>query len=72
MISNRGTQVWAEGSVFTDCVDHYRVRFEGSGPQPIPALLRLASAASERARLCSLEMLLTIGGRPAYSLAQGQ
>ena len=28
MISNRGTQVWPTGSVFTECVDYYRVRFE--------------------------------------------
>ena len=32
----------------------------------------LLRAVSERARLCSLEVLLEIGGRPAYSLAQGQ
>jgi hypothetical protein len=28
LISNRGTQVWPTGSVYTECVDYYRVRFE--------------------------------------------
>ena len=28
IISNRGTQVWPTGSVYTECVDYYRVRFE--------------------------------------------
>ena len=28
MISNRGTQVWPKGSVLTQCVNHYRCRFE--------------------------------------------
>ena len=28
MLSNRGTQVWPTGSLFTECVNHYRARFE--------------------------------------------
>ena len=74
MISNRGTQVWPTGSRFTECVDHYRVRFLGAAGQQVstPRLLSLAAAASERARLCSLEILLEIDGDPAFSLAQGQ
>ena len=28
MVSNRGTQVWPRGSLLTECVNHYRVRFE--------------------------------------------
>lgn len=72
MISNRGTQVWPTGSVFTDCVNHYRVRFESDGPHTTQELLQLATAVSERARLCSLEMLLRVDDQPGYSLAQGQ
>lgn len=72
MISNRGTQVWPTGSAFTDCVNHYRVRFEADGPRTAPELLQLAATVSERARLCSLEMLLRVDGERAFSLAQGQ
>ena len=28
LISNRGTQVWPTGSVYTECTDYYRARFE--------------------------------------------
>ncbi|HSO37980.1 MAG TPA: isocitrate/isopropylmalate family dehydrogenase, partial [Labilithrix sp.] len=74
MISNRGTQVWPRGSALTDCVDQYRIRVESAGPAParVGELLELAASIHAIARLCSVEMLLTIAGKPAYSLAQGQ
>lgn len=28
LVSNRGTQVWPTGSVYTECVVYYPVRFE--------------------------------------------
>ena len=79
MLSNRGTQVWPTGSVFTECVNHYRARFQSKNSVPTKDLLLLASeiqdvAASTGAdvRICSLEMLLVIDGKPGFSLAQGQ
>lgn len=74
MISNRGTQVWPSGSVLTDCVDQYRIRVASDGPAPahVGELLELGARIHAIARLCSVEMLLTIAGKPAYSLAQGQ
>jgi isocitrate dehydrogenase len=73
MLSNRGTQVWPVSSRFTDCVDHYRVRFLSPGHEVgMHRLMNLAAAVSERARLCSLEVLLEIDGKPAFSMAQGQ
>ncbi|CAN5901845.1 NADP-dependent isocitrate dehydrogenase [soil metagenome] len=74
MISNRGTQVWPRGSALTDCVDQYRIRVESAGRAParVGELLELAASIHAIARLCSVEMLLTIAGKPAYSLAQGQ
>jgi hypothetical protein len=35
-------------------------------------LLKLASKITSNVRICSLEMLLTKGGKRMYSLAQGQ
>lgn len=71
MISNRGTQVWPTGSSFTDCINHYRIRFEGESvsQQQVCAVL---SAAAELFPLCGAEWLREIDGERAYSLAQGQ
>ena len=72
MISDRGTQVWPTGSVFTDCVNHHRVRVESEQPVAPSEIFQLAGRLSSQLRVCSLEALLRIGGTPAYSLAQGQ
>ena len=77
MISNRGTQVWPTGSVFTECVDYYRARFEiregvalGTfGQGPCHSLLR---RIAERYLVASYELLRTFDGQRGYSLAQGQ
>lgn len=77
LISNRGTQVWPTGSVFTECVDYYRVRFElrdGVTPgtfgqsRAIALLDRIAEAFT----VCSYELLRTFDGVKGYSMAQGQ
>ena len=74
MVSNRGTQVWPEGSVFTECVDQYRVRIEvDQGIEASEAtMLDVARGVADVVRVCSVEMLLVIGDRPGFSLAQGQ
>ncbi len=74
MISNRGTQVWPEASVFTECVDQYRARFElNEGYElRIAELLAFAQAVSADVTVASVELLRYIGGKPGYSLAQGQ
>ncbi|MFT5355795.1 MAG: isocitrate dehydrogenase [Polyangiales bacterium] len=71
MISNRGTQVWPTGSPFTDCVNHYRVRFEGETVKQ-SQIAALLTAAGERFPLCGAEWLREIDGQRGYSLAQGQ
>jgi isocitrate dehydrogenase len=73
-ISNRGTQVWPTGSVFTDCVDQYRVRIETEIGLVTDRnkLLQLATAISTSVTICSVEMLTLLDGKRAYSLAQGQ
>lgn len=72
MISNRGTQVWPTGSVYTDCVNHHRVRVEAEHPVSPSSLYALAARVSTDLRVCSTESLLYIGNTPAFSLAQGQ
>ncbi len=72
MISNRGTQVWPTGSSYTDCVNHYRLRFESERPVQQSALVALIGEVSERFPVCSAEWLRVIDGQRAYSLAQGQ
>ncbi len=77
LISNRGTQVWPTGSVYTECVDYYRVRFElkegvvaGSFGQA--RCVALMDKIAEKFTVCSYELLRTFDGVKGYSLAQGQ
>lgn len=77
LISNRGTQVWPTGSVYTECVDYYRVRFElkdgyrpgDFGQAPMVALL---DRIAEKFTVCSYELLRVFDGQKGYSMAQGQ
>lgn len=82
MLSNRGTQIWPTGSLFTECINHYRARFESADGKPLATndLLEMikgvtktgVQADGSHVRLCSLEMLLKIGDKKGFSLAQGQ
>ncbi|QOJ01854.1 MAG: isocitrate dehydrogenase [Phycisphaeraceae bacterium] len=73
LISNRGTQVWPTGSVFTECVDYYRVRFESrAGALTQAACVALLDRVAERFTVCSYELLRTFDGVKGFSLAQGQ
>ncbi len=70
MISNRGTMVWPSGSLFTECVDHYRVRVEGEMSQP--EIFDFLSKLSSQFYIPSHEVLRTYDDRAGFSLAQGQ
>lgn len=70
MISNRGTQVWPSGSIFTECIDHYRVRVEGDMSQK--EIFSLLSSLSDTFYIPSFEILRMYGDKKGYSLAQGQ
>jgi len=93
MLSNRGTQVWPTGSMFTECINTYRCRFEvprrttsATGTTTTAAasasstayrtedLLQLAAEVTkdDATRVCSLELLLQLGSKSGYTLAQGQ
>ncbi|WP_218331264.1 isocitrate/isopropylmalate family dehydrogenase [Hydrotalea lipotrueae] len=73
-ISNRGTQVWPTGSVYTNLVNQYNVRFESIDDMPLNQMdvLGLYVSMSGNFKICSSELLLMLGNKKAYSLAQGQ
>jgi isocitrate dehydrogenase len=73
-ISNRGTQVWPKGSVFTNLVNQYACRFESVGEQSLTQtdLLELYKRLANDFKICSIEVLNMWDGKKAYSLAQGQ
>jgi isocitrate dehydrogenase len=73
-ISNRGTQVWPTGSVFTNLVNQYRCRFESLEDAPLTQIdvLELYKKVMTDFKVCSLELLNMWEGKKAYSLAQGQ
>jgi isocitrate dehydrogenase len=75
MITNRGVKVWPQTNPNTVCTDHWRCRFEGK-----PGIKVSRTLAMELALLLSrdgidvikTETLYSFGGRPGYSLGQGQ
>lgn len=73
-IANRGTQVWPTGSVFTNLVNQFYVRFETEEAAALsqPAIIDLYSALSKDFQISSIELLNMWGDKKAYSLAQGQ
>lgn len=73
-ISNRGTQVWPTGSLYTDLVDQYSIRFETPEGQNVSQqdIVDLYGKLIADIRVTSVETLLELDHQKAYSLAQGQ
>ena len=73
-ISNRGTQVWPTGSVYTNLVNQFRIRFETDATNALTqdSIISLYSALSKDFQISSVELLNMWGDKKAYSLAQGQ
>jgi isocitrate dehydrogenase len=73
-ISNRGTQVWPTGSVYTNLVNQYNARFESLDGEPLfqQDIIGLYVSLSGNFKICSFELLNMWGDKKAYSLAQGQ
>src|SRR5215213_2633781 len=67
-ISNRGTQVWPTGSVYTNLVNQYNVRFESLDEQPLNQqdVLGLYVSLSGDFKICSSETLLMLEDKRAY------
>ncbi|OJW18553.1 NADP-dependent isocitrate dehydrogenase [Mucilaginibacter sp. 44-25] len=74
MISNRGTQVWPTGSIYTELVNEYRIRVEkkDGGEISQKEILHIAGELSEDFKICSVEFLMKFDGKIGYTLAQGQ
>jgi len=74
MISNRGTQVWPTGSIYTELVNEYRIRFEKKEGKQIrqKEILHISADLSEEVKVCSVEFLMNFNGKRGYTLAQGQ
>jgi isocitrate dehydrogenase len=73
-VSNRGTQVWPTGSIFTNLVNQYNVRFESIDNSALNQqdIIGLYVSLSGNFKICSLELLNKWSDKKAYSLAQGQ
>ncbi|HYJ38400.1 MAG TPA: NADP-dependent isocitrate dehydrogenase [Chitinophagaceae bacterium] len=73
-ISNRGTQVWPTGSVYTNLVNVYNARFESLDNEPLNQqdIIGLYVSLSGNFKISSLELLNQWGDKKGYSLAQGQ
>ena len=73
-ISNRGTQVWPTGSVYTNLVNQYNVRFESLDDEALNQqdIIGLYVSMSGNFKICSFELLNMWGDKRGYSLAQGQ
>jgi isocitrate dehydrogenase len=73
-ISNRGTQVWPKGSIFTNLVNQYRCRFETEKETGVTQkdIIQLQERVIKDFKICSTELLNMWDGKKGYSLAQGQ
>ena len=73
-ISNRGTQVWPTGSMYTNLVNLYNVRFESLDGEGLNQqdVIGLYVSLSGDFKICSLELLNKWGDLKSYSQAQGQ
>lgn len=71
-ISNRGTQVWPTGSVYTNLTNIYGVRYESETALTQDEINQLCNKASNTMKVVSVESLLKLGENKAYSLSQGQ
>ncbi len=74
LVSNRGTQVWPKGSIFTNVVNQYRCRFESINDAALSQMdiINLQARVIADFKICSTELLNMWEGQKAYSLAQGQ
>jgi isocitrate dehydrogenase len=74
IISNRGTQVWPTGSVYTNLVNQFRLRFETKEDNTVAQkdVINLYSSLSNDFSISSVETLNMWAGKKGYSLAQGQ
>jgi isocitrate dehydrogenase len=73
LITNRGTKIWPEGTPDTNCVDHWRCRFQGTKgivtyTQILILLQRLTEAGVD---IIQTQNLYTFDNKPGYSNVEG-
>jgi hypothetical protein len=73
-ISNRGTQVWPDSSVFTECVPHYRLRilFTNKTADAAASINELIRRTGGELTITECQWLRNYDGKQGYALAQGQ
>lgn len=73
-VSNRGMQVWPRGSVYTNLVNLYNVRFESVNDLPLKQhdVLELLLSVSGDFKICSSELLNMWPDKKGFSLMQGE
>ena len=69
--------MWPTGSVYTECADYHRVRFElrdgvSAGSIGQSRTAALMDKIAERFTVCAYELLRTFDGVKGFTLAQGQ
>lgn len=77
LLSNRGTQVWPSGSVYTEIVDYFRARFELKDQATLGKIgqmptIHLLTKIAEKFEVAEFAPLKIFDGQRGYSLAQGQ
>ncbi len=75
LISARGTKVWPTGSLYTECVEHHRCRFEQrdeSTPVDPKVGIEIMHKAAEHFEIACYIPLKKFNGERGYLLAQGQ
>jgi isocitrate dehydrogenase len=73
VISNRGTQVWPESSVYTDSIGHYCVRLDGFQFVNEETILKTCIKFVEAGlNIADIVFLKEWGDTKGFSLAQGQ
>jgi isocitrate dehydrogenase len=70
-LTNRGTVVWPNGSVYTECSTGYAVRIKGVGKTK-SEWWDLTNTLSSVINISSTEFLNVIDGQRAYSVGQGK
>jgi isocitrate dehydrogenase len=73
LITNRSAKVWPNGLAETFCTDQFRGRFEFAGSGTARDVMALIGALVDAGlAVAKTENLYAFGGKPGYSLAQGQ
>ena len=70
-LTNRGTVVWPETSVYTECSTGYGARILGNGKTKLD-YWNMVISLGQQINVSSTEFLNTINGERAYSVGQGK